>query len=56
MSQTVRKTFERELVSAFVPTEVKAALVQRARRDDRSVSAEIRLALAKHLDHEGANR
>jgi hypothetical protein len=43
-------------ISAFVPAEVKAALVERARLDDRSVSAEIRIALVRHLDakHEGA--
>jgi len=39
-------------VGAFVPRELKAQLVERAHRDDRSVSAVIRVAISRHLEDE----
>jgi hypothetical protein len=42
----------RELVTAFIPRELKAALVERARKEDCSASSVIRAALARHLEKE----
>jgi hypothetical protein len=36
-------------VGAFVPSGMKESLVQRARDADRTISAEIRVALRRHL-------
>ena len=36
-------------VGAFVPKGMKESLVQRAREADRTISAEIRVALRSHL-------
>jgi predicted transcriptional regulator len=38
------------IVSTYVSDDLKAALVALARRNDRSVSAEIRIALKRHLE------
>jgi ferredoxin len=43
-------------VSAVLPVELSAALVERARTEDRSASAVIRRALAEHLASPSGSR
>ena len=43
----------REHVNAFVDADVRRELVRLARENDRSLSAEIRRALAAHVEREG---
>ncbi len=40
------------IVSAAVPPDMAARLAELARQNDRSISGEIRRALAAHLEHE----
>ena len=40
---------DRVIVGAFVDAPLKCALVKRAAKNERSVSAEIRVALREHL-------
>jgi molybdopterin-guanine dinucleotide biosynthesis protein A len=42
-----------EHLSAFVPPTVERRLEEVAARNDRSLSAEVRRALVRHLDAEG---
>jgi hypothetical protein len=44
-----RDRSDRAFLSAAVDTELKRALIQHARANDRSVSAELRLAVREHL-------
>ena len=53
-SELVASPGERVLVGAFVEPALKRTLVTLARRNDRSVSAEIRTALRRHLREPGA--
>jgi hypothetical protein len=53
VATTIHKR-ERSFLSAAVDTELKHALIQRARANDRSVSAELRLAVREHLQAESA--
>ena len=39
----------KDYVGAFLPAHLKRALLERARRADRTASAELRVALRKHL-------
>jgi predicted transcriptional regulator len=48
MSQTAT----REHIGAFIPAEQRRQLVELARRQDRSVSSVIRLAIAELVDRE----
>ena len=43
-------TAERISISAFVDPDDHEKLVERARAEDRSVSAELRLAIREHLE------
>jgi len=42
-------------ISAVVPTDLLARLVDRAREADRSVSAELRVAIREHVAAQPAN-
>lgn len=42
-------------ISAAIPTDLHSRLVDRAREADRSVSAELRVAIRKHVRNEPAN-
>ncbi len=42
-------------ISAAIPTELHSRLVDRAREADRSVSAELRVAIREHVDAQPAN-
>ena len=44
-----------EKVSAVLPTDLHSRLVDRAREADRSVSAELRVAIREHVDAQPAN-
>ncbi len=46
---------ESEKVSAVIPTDLLARLVDRAREADRSVSAELRVAIREHVAAQPAN-
>ena len=46
---------ESERISAVVPADLLARLVDRAREADRSVSAELRVAIREHVDAQPAN-
>lgn len=50
MSQHTQEQARRVSVSAFVDAKQREALVELARREDRSVSSIVRTALARHLD------
>jgi predicted transcriptional regulator len=43
-----------EYVGAYVPPELRAGLGELARRNERTVSAELRRAIAAHLEREQA--
>jgi predicted transcriptional regulator len=45
---------QREHVNAFVDADVRRELERLARMNERSLSAEIRLALRAHVEREGA--
>ena len=49
-------TQERVAISAFVDVDDYERLVARARLEERSVSAEIRVALREHLEREIVHR
>jgi hypothetical protein len=51
MSTITTQGERRDLVHAFVPTQHRAALVELARERDRSLSAELRSAIALYLAH-----
>ncbi len=44
-----------EKISAVIPTDLLARLVDRAREADRSVSAELRVAIREHVDAQPVN-
>ncbi len=44
-----------EKISAVIPTDLLARLVDRAREADRSVSAELRVAIREHVAAQPAN-
>jgi len=44
-----------EKISAVLPTDLHSRLVERAREEDRSVSAELRVAVRKHVEPQPAN-
>jgi len=46
---------ESEKVSAVLPTDLHTRLVERAREEDRSVSAQLRVAVREHVRNELAN-
>ena len=46
---------ESEKVSAVLPTDLHTRLVERAREEDRSVSAQLRVAVREHVRNEPAN-
>jgi predicted transcriptional regulator len=50
VSQGGRTPEPGNIVSTYVDDDLKAELVALARRNDRSVSAEIRIALKRHLE------
>jgi post-segregation antitoxin (ccd killing protein) len=50
------RTVERVSVSAFVDPDDHERLVERARAEDRSVSAELRVAIREHLEHREVDR
>ena len=42
-------------ISAAIPTDLHSRLVDRAREADRSVSAELRVAIREHVDAQPTN-
>jgi len=46
---------ESEKVSAVLPTDLHSRLVERAREEDRSVSAQLRVAVREHVEPQPAN-
>ncbi len=44
-----------EKVSAVLPTDLHSRLVERAREEDRSVSAQLRVAVREHVDAQPEN-
>ena len=46
---------ESEKVSAVLPTDLHSRLVERAREEDRSVSAQLRCAVREHVAAQPAN-
>jgi post-segregation antitoxin (ccd killing protein) len=50
------RTVERVSVSAFVDPDDHERLVERARSEDRSVSAELRVAIREHLERQAVDR
>ncbi len=46
---------ESEKVSAVLPTDLHTQLVERAREEDRSVSAQLRVAVREHVEPQPAN-
>ena len=52
----VVRTVERVSVSAFVDPADHERLVKRARSEDRSVSAELRVAIREHLERQAVDR
>ena len=46
---------ESEKVSAVLPTDLHTRLVERAREEDRSVSAQLRVAVREHVEAQPAN-
>lgn len=52
-SEKIRQTVS---ISAFVEPELRAALVERARQDDRSASSIVRTALRQHLGREASTQ
>jgi len=46
---------ESEKVSAVLPTDLHTQLVERAREEDRSISAQLRVAVREHVRNEPAN-
>ncbi len=42
-------------ISAVIPSDLLSRLVDRAREADRSVSAELRVAIREHVDAQPAN-
>jgi len=42
-------------ISAAIPSDLHSRLVDRAREADRSVSAELRVAIREHVDAQPAN-
>ena len=49
------QTAQRELVTAWIDPRDRARLVELARDHDRSISAEIRRAIAAHVERDDAN-
>ncbi len=46
---------ESEKVSAVLPTDLHSRLVERAREEDRSISAQLRVAVREHVEPQPAN-
>ena len=46
---------ESEKVSAVLPLDLHSRLVERAREEDRSVSAQLRIAVREHVEPQPAN-
>ncbi len=44
-----------EKISAVLPTDLHSRLVERAREEDRSVSAQLRVAVREHVEAQPAN-